>query len=111
MKAEVKAVSISRKKGIKKENIAEGLLIANHGFKDDAHAGDWHSPFSKALGHISFVAAIVAPLMIGSVFGLTESRVTYFGPVMSIYCLMMAILIGSALCLFYNLVLSKIGNN
>lgn len=75
------------------------------------HAGDWHSPFSKALGHISFVAAIVAPLMIGSVFGLTESRVTYFGPVMSIYCLMMAILSGSALCLFYNLALSKIGSN
>jgi molybdopterin-containing oxidoreductase family membrane subunit len=72
------------------------------------HAGDWHSPISKALGHISFVAAIVAPLMIGSVFGLTESRVTYFGPVMSIYCLMMAILSGTALCLFYNLVITSI---
>ena len=72
------------------------------------HIGDWTSPLSKALGHISFVAALVAPLMIGSVFGLTESRVTYFGPVMSIYCLMMAILSGAALCLFYNLVLSKI---
>jgi Ni/Fe-hydrogenase subunit HybB-like protein len=72
------------------------------------HTGDWHSPLSKALGHISFVAALVAPLMIGSVFGLTESRVTYFGPVMSIYCLMMAILSGAALCLFYNLALSKI---
>lgn len=74
------------------------------------HIGDWHSPLSKALGHISFVAALVAPLMIGSVFGLTESRVTYFGPVMSIYCLMMAILSGAALCLFYNLVLSKISD-
>jgi Ni/Fe-hydrogenase subunit HybB-like protein len=70
------------------------------------HVGDWHSPFSKILGQISFIAAIVAPLMIGSVFGLTESRVTYFGPVMSIYCLMMAILSGTALCLFYNLVLA-----
>lgn len=74
------------------------------------HAGDWHSPFSKALGHVSFVAAIVAPLMIGSVFGLTESRVTYFGPVMSIYCLMMAVLSGTALCLFYNLVVSATGS-
>jgi molybdopterin-containing oxidoreductase family membrane subunit len=74
------------------------------------HLGDWHSPFSKALGHVSFVAAIVAPLMIGSVFGLTESRVTYFGPVMSIYCLMMAILSGTALCLLYNLVVSAIGS-
>ena len=70
------------------------------------HIGDWHSPLSKILGQISFIAAIVAPLMIGSVFGLTESRVTYFGPVMSIYCLMMAILSGTAMCLFYNLVLA-----
>jgi len=46
MKAEVKAISISKKKGTKKENIAEGLLIANHGFKDDAHAGDWHRQVS-----------------------------------------------------------------
>lgn len=75
------------------------------------HSGDWHSPFSKILGHISFAAAIAAPLMIGSVFGLTESRVTYFGPVMSIYCLMMAILSGAALCMFYNLILSNIGGN
>ncbi len=75
------------------------------------HVGDWHSPFSKILGQISFVAAIVAPLMIGSVFGLTESRVTYFGPVMSIYCLMMAILSGTAMSLFYNLVLAGIGGN
>ncbi|MCF8078084.1 MAG: polysulfide reductase NrfD [Desulfobacterales bacterium] len=75
------------------------------------HLGDWHSPLSKVLGHASFLAAIVAPLMIGSVFGLTESRVTYFGPVMSIYCLMMAILSGTALCLFYNLVLARIGGS
>jgi molybdopterin-containing oxidoreductase family membrane subunit len=75
------------------------------------HVGDWHSPLSKALGNLSFLAAIVAPLMIGSVFGLTESRVTYFGPVMSIYCLMMAILSGTALCLFYNLVVVQIGGN
>jgi molybdopterin-containing oxidoreductase family membrane subunit len=73
------------------------------------HIGDWHSPLSKVLGHVSFIAAIVAPLMIGSVFGLTESRVTYFGPVMSIYCLMMAILSGTALCLFYHLVVARIG--
>jgi Ni/Fe-hydrogenase subunit HybB-like protein len=72
------------------------------------HKGDWHSPLSKMLGHVSFVAAIVAPLMIGSVFGLTESRVTYFGPVMSIYCLMMAILSGTALCLFYHLLITRI---
>ena len=75
------------------------------------HAGDWHSLFSKTLAHISFIGAIVAPLMIGSVFGLTESRVTYFGPVMSIYCLLMAFLSGTALCLFYNLVYARITNS
>ncbi|MBL0715483.1 MAG: polysulfide reductase NrfD, partial [Desulfosarcina sp.] len=75
------------------------------------HTGDWHSPISRALGHISFIAALVAPLMIGSVFGLTESRVTYFGPVMSIYCLLMAILSGTALCLFYTLVVARIAGS
>ena len=75
------------------------------------HSGDWHSPISRGLGHISFIAALVAPLMIGSVFGLTESRVTYFGPVMSIYCLMMALLSGTAFCVFYNLVVAKISAN
>lgn len=68
------------------------------------HSGDLDSPISKTLGKISFLCALIAPLMIGSVFGLTESRVTYFGPVMSIYCLLMAILSGTAFCLFYNLV-------
>ena len=43
---EVVEVSISKKKGTKKENITEGLLIENHGFKDDAHAGDWHRQVS-----------------------------------------------------------------
>lgn len=75
------------------------------------HAGDWTSTTSKTLGKISFLCALIAPLMIGSVFGLTESRVTYFGPVMSIYCLFMAILSGSALCLFYNLLHSQVTGN
>ncbi len=46
MKAEVITVSISKKKGTRKENIPEGLLIENHGLKDDAHAGDWHRQVS-----------------------------------------------------------------
>ncbi|MGD9877889.1 NrfD/PsrC family molybdoenzyme membrane anchor subunit [Desulfococcus sp.] len=75
------------------------------------HVGDRNSALSKAMGHISFAAALVAPLMIGSVFGLTESRVSYFGPVMSIYCLLMAVLSGTALCLFYNLTLSKVSGD
>jgi Ni/Fe-hydrogenase subunit HybB-like protein len=75
------------------------------------HIGDWQGRFSKALGIISFIAALVAPLMIGSVFGLTESRVTYFGPVMSIYCLLVAFLSGTALFLFYHLVHARITGN
>ena len=46
MKAEVVAVSISKKKGVRKENIPEGILIENHGFEGDAHAGDWHRQVS-----------------------------------------------------------------
>ena len=46
MKAEIVEVSISKEKGTRKENISEGLLIENHGFKDDAHAGDWHRQVS-----------------------------------------------------------------
>ena len=61
------------------------------------HKGDWHSGFSKLLATASFLLALVAPLMIGSIFGITESRVTYFGPVMSIYCLLMAFMSGTAL--------------
>ncbi|MBT6341702.1 MAG: polysulfide reductase NrfD [Desulfobacula sp.] len=75
------------------------------------HVGDWNSSTSKTLGKIGFICALIAPLMIGSVFGITESRVTYFGPIMSIYCLLMAILSGSALCLFYNLVNAQITGN
>lgn len=75
------------------------------------HAGDWNSSTSKTLGKIGFLCALIAPLMIGSVFGITESRVTYFGPIMSIYCLFMAILSGSALYLFYNLVNAQITGN
>ena len=46
MKAHILAVSVSEKKGVKKDNIPEGLLIENFGLKDDAHAGDWHRQIS-----------------------------------------------------------------
>jgi molybdopterin-containing oxidoreductase family membrane subunit len=72
------------------------------------HMGDYHSSFSKLLGTASFVLALIAPLMIGSVFGLTESRATYFGPVMSIYCLLMAVLSGTALFILYSLVVGRV---
>jgi len=72
------------------------------------YTGDWHSGFSKALGVASFLCALVAPLMIGSVFGITESRVTYFGPVMPIYCLLMAALSGLALFMLYSMIYHKV---
>jgi len=73
-------------------------------------SGDWHSPFSKALGVTAFFGAVIAPLMVGSVFGITESRVTFFGPLMSIYCLVIALLSGFALFMLYSLVLNRITN-
>jgi molybdopterin-containing oxidoreductase family membrane subunit len=72
------------------------------------HTGDWHSSFSRFLGAACFFLALAAPLMIGSVFGLTESRVTYFGPVMSIYCLLMGLLSGLALFILYSGVVEKV---
>ena len=40
------AVCISEKKGTQKINIKEGILIENHGLKNDAHAGNWHRQVS-----------------------------------------------------------------
>lgn len=65
MKAEVVAVSISREKGTRKENIPEGLLIEGYGFKDDAHAGDWHRQVSllamESIGKIRAKGLDVGP--------------------------------------------------
>jgi Ni/Fe-hydrogenase subunit HybB-like protein len=72
------------------------------------HTGDYHSSLSKLLGTASFVLALIAPLMIGSVFGLTEARATYFGPLMSIYCLLMSILSGTALFILYSMVVGQV---
>ncbi len=72
---------------------------------------DWHSGFSNALGVISFVLALIAPLMIGSIFGITESRVTYFGPMMSVYSLVLGLLSGTALFLLYSIIFYRVTNN
>lgn len=42
----VKAVCISREKGVPKEDMGQGLLIENHGLENDAHAGNWHRQIS-----------------------------------------------------------------
>ncbi len=46
MNAQVFEVSISKKKGVRKVNISEAILIENYGIKDDAHAGNWHRQVS-----------------------------------------------------------------
>jgi len=72
------------------------------------HKGDWHSGFSDALGIISFLLALIAPLMIGSIFGITESRVTYFGSMMSVYSLVLGLLSGTAMFLLYSMIFRRV---
>ncbi|MBQ3662543.1 MAG: MOSC domain-containing protein [Clostridia bacterium] len=43
---EVKAVCISRKKGMPKEPVDSIRLIEDHGIEGDAHAGKWHRQVS-----------------------------------------------------------------
>jgi molybdopterin-containing oxidoreductase family membrane subunit len=81
------------------------VLIVKFGIM---HKGNWHSGFSNALGVISFLLALIAPLMIGSVFGITESRVTYFGPMMSVYSLVLGLLSGTALFLLYSMIFHRV---
>ncbi|RLA88583.1 MAG: MOSC domain-containing protein, partial [Deltaproteobacteria bacterium] len=38
---QIVAVSRSASRGVKKQNIAQGRLISNHGLEGDAHAGNW----------------------------------------------------------------------
>lgn len=40
------AVCASAKKGQRKKNIHQGELVAEHGLRDDAHAGHWHRQVS-----------------------------------------------------------------
>ena len=40
------AISISKKKGIPKTNVASARMIKNYGIDGDAHAGNWHRQVS-----------------------------------------------------------------
>lgn len=40
------AISISDRKGVRKNNVQEALLREDHGIVNDAHAGDWHRQIS-----------------------------------------------------------------
>ncbi len=46
VRGRIVAVSVSDRKGVKKTNIEQGLLIANFGLEGDAHGGDWHRQIS-----------------------------------------------------------------
>jgi len=42
----IKAVCLSKERGVAKKDIGSGELVAQHGLKGDAHAGDWHRQIS-----------------------------------------------------------------
>ena len=42
----LKAVCISKEKGVAKKDVGMGELVARHGLMGDAHAGDWHRQIS-----------------------------------------------------------------
>ncbi|MDZ7831972.1 MAG: NrfD/PsrC family molybdoenzyme membrane anchor subunit [Desulfobacterales bacterium] len=65
------------------------------------HMGDWHSIASRWLGSASMLCGVFAALMLGSVFGLTEARPTYFGPFIAIFSLIIAMLSGIAAIILY----------
>lgn len=44
--AEIVAVCTSEKKGMRKKNQGQGLLVKEHGLEGDAHAGPWHRQVS-----------------------------------------------------------------
>ncbi len=46
MDMKITSLAISRKKGTVKSVVETATLIENHGFKDDAHAGEWHRQVS-----------------------------------------------------------------
>ena len=46
MKGRVIALSVSRKKGVPKENVPEVKIVEGYGVEGDAHGGDWHRQVS-----------------------------------------------------------------
>lgn len=61
------------------------------------NAGDWDSGASKKLGMASFIAAILAVAMLGSVFGMMAMRPYWYGGMIPMYFLLSALLCGVAL--------------
>jgi len=46
IKGRIKAISVSKQKGMQKVNVPEAELRAGHGIVGDAHAGDWDRQIS-----------------------------------------------------------------
>lgn len=46
MSGKIVAVCMSKEKGVRKEKISEGKLVADWGMEGDAHAGKWHRQIS-----------------------------------------------------------------
>ncbi|MHC4323247.1 MAG: MOSC domain-containing protein [Planctomycetota bacterium] len=46
IKGLIKAISVSKQKGMQKVNVSEAELRADHGIVGDAHAGDWDRQIS-----------------------------------------------------------------
>lgn len=46
IKGKVRAISVSEKKGVRKENVKSAFLKENFGIVNDAHAGNWHRQVS-----------------------------------------------------------------
>ncbi|MDI6813689.1 MAG: MOSC domain-containing protein [Desulfitobacteriaceae bacterium] len=44
--AKLVAVCTSERKGMRKKNVGEGILVPNFGLEGDAHGGDWHRQVS-----------------------------------------------------------------
>ena len=46
MAIKIVSIAISKKKGTRKKVVNEAVLIKDHGFEGDAHAGKWHRQVS-----------------------------------------------------------------
>jgi molybdopterin-containing oxidoreductase family membrane subunit len=72
---------------------------------------DWDSKLSRITSVTSFFAAIFGPLVLGSIFGVTEARPMFFGSYMSIFSLTIALALGCALATLYNAVIYRLSGD
>ncbi|SCY29536.1 NrfD/PsrC family molybdoenzyme membrane anchor subunit [Desulfoluna spongiiphila] len=72
------------------------------------YTGDRQNALSKTAGSLSFLCAMAAPMVLGAVFGTTESRAVYFGPMVSIFYLTMALFSGTALFLLHSMICHRL---